>query len=164
VVVDRIKPEIAAIFVAAALLLPYGCGSEGSRDVAVEPTEPVQAERTVMVADEAPPDEPGDPASGRLLYEKNCHFCHGREGRGDGPVGIAVSPHPADFVGDTERMEKSDEELFESITNGVVKELGGEEMAMPSWKGILTPKERWDLIAYIRYLEKSGKQKEAEGR
>lgn len=105
----------------------------------------------------------GDPVAGKVIYEKYCHFCHGREGLGDGPVGIAISPHPADFVNDTKRMSKTDEELFESITYGIEKEIGGEEMAMPRWMEILSEKERWDVLAYVRKLEREGKEKkEAE--
>ncbi len=102
----------------------------------------------------------GDPVAGKLVYEKHCHFCHGRTGRGDGPVGIAVSPHPANFVTDAKRMKKSDKELFDSLSDGIVKELGGDEMAMPAWRGILTPQERWDVISYIRLLSLEGKEKD----
>lgn len=112
----------------------------------------------VVRAEEVDLDIPGNVEAGKKVYEKHCHFCHGRGGRGDGPVGIAVTPHPADFIGDKKRMKKSDQELLDSITNGVTKELGGDEMAMPAWKGILTPTERRDVLAYIRYLSKTGKK------
>lgn len=98
----------------------------------------------------------GDPENGKLIYEKYCHFCHGRTGLGDGPVGIAISPHPANFVDDRKRMEKTDSELFKSITYGIQKEIGGDEMAMPRWKEILSEKERRDVLAYVRHLEREG--------
>ncbi|HLC18719.1 MAG TPA: cytochrome c, partial [Thermodesulfobacteriota bacterium] len=105
----------------------------------------------------------GDLESGKRIYETYCHFCHGRTGLGDGPVGIAITPHPADFVHDTKRMSNTDEELFKSITEGIHKEIGGEEMAMPRWAEILSEKERWDVIHYIRKLESDGKEAEKEG-
>ena len=80
---------------------------------------------------------------------------------GDGPVGTAITPHPADFVHDRKRMAKTDEELFKSITEGVRRPLGGDEMAMPRWADILTVQQRWDVLAYVRQLEREGR--EAEG-
>jgi len=49
----------------------------------------------------------GDYERGRAIYDKYCFYCHGRTGRGDGAVAIAVSPHPADFISDKKRMAKS---------------------------------------------------------
>ncbi|MBI5969642.1 MAG: cytochrome c [Deltaproteobacteria bacterium] len=106
---------------------------------------------------------PGDPASGRLVYEKHCHYCHGKSGYGDGPVGIALTPHPANFVENTKTMGKSDAELFASITEGVRREIGGEAMTMPRWKGILSEKERWDVLAYVRKLSQEGRVKNKRG-
>lgn len=97
-----------------------------------------------------------DAAAGKLVYERHCHFCHGNKGLGNGPVGIAISPHPADFVHDRKRMNLTDEELFKSISEGVTREVGGDAMNMPSWKGILTEAERWNVLAYVRQLEREG--------
>ncbi|MBI5234498.1 MAG: cytochrome c [Deltaproteobacteria bacterium] len=101
-----------------------------------------------------------DAVAGRTIYEKYCRYCHGKEGRGDGPVGIAVSPRPANFVEDAKRMSKTDEELFKSISEGVHKTIGGEEMAMPRWEEILSDKERRDVLAYIRLLSKEGQRQQ----
>lgn len=99
----------------------------------------------------------GSAEKGRIVYDKYCFYCHGRQGRGDGAIGIAVTPHPADFVRDTRKMEKSDEELFKSISEGIRREIGSEEMAMPRWKDILTEEERWDALAYVRELSRGKK-------
>ncbi len=97
---------------------------------------------------------------GKVIYEKYCFYCHGREGRGDGVIGIAIIPHPVDFVNDTGVMVKSDEKLFKSISEGVHRDEGGGAMRMPRWKDILTDQDRWDVLAYIRYLSKKGAEKE----
>ncbi|MBI5328562.1 MAG: cytochrome c [Deltaproteobacteria bacterium] len=102
----------------------------------------------------------GDPERGKAIYEKYCFYCHGRTGKGDGAVSIAISPHPADFISDKKRMAKSDAELFKSISEGIYRDTGGEEMAMPRWKDILTEQERWDVLMYIRELSR-GKRHEA---
>lgn len=99
----------------------------------------------------------GDPEKGKVIYEKYCFYCHGREGRGDGAIGIAVSPHPADFVGDKKKMAKSDDELIESIAEGIRREIGSEEMAMPRWKDILSEEDMWNVLAYIRELSRGKK-------
>ncbi len=102
----------------------------------------------------------GDPLAGKLIYDKYCHYCHGRRGYGDGPVGTAITPHPADFVHDSKRMAKSDEKLFKSISEGIQRKIGGEAMAMPRWAGILSEKERWDVLSYVRALERKGRARE----
>jgi len=102
----------------------------------------------------------GDRLAGKTIYERYCHYCHGRQGYGDGPVGTAITPHPADFVHDSKRMAKSDEKLFKSIRDGVQRKIGGEAMAMPRWADILTEKQTWDVLAYIRQLEGSGRIRE----
>ena len=33
----------------------------------------------------------------------------------------------------------------------------------PAWKTILTEKERWDVLVYVRQLEREGKEREAKG-
>lgn len=139
----RIMLNIAALLAATALI---GCSGEKSGTKAPAST-PATATQAI---------KPGDPAAGKEIYLTHCHFCHGRTGRGEGPVGIAISPHPADFIGDRKRMAKTDSELFDSITKGIYKEIGGEEMAMPRWAEILTVQERWDVLAYVRQLEREG--------
>jgi len=99
----------------------------------------------------------GDPEKGKVVYEKYCFYCHGREGRGDGAIGIAVTPHPADFVGDKRKMAKSDDELMKSISEGIRREVGSEEMAMPRWKDILSEEDMWNALAYIRELSRGKK-------
>jgi mono/diheme cytochrome c family protein len=49
--------------------------------------------------------------------------------------------------------------LFKSITEGVHRDTGGEAMRMPRWKDILSDQDRWDVLTYIRYLSKMGKEK-----
>ncbi|MBI5641960.1 MAG: cytochrome c [Deltaproteobacteria bacterium] len=125
-----------------------GCSGEKSKTASPAP-------ESAQAVSEA---KPGDPKAGKEIYFRYCHFCHGQRGMGDGPVGIALSPHPADFVNDSKRMAKTDPELFKSITEGIHKEVGGESMSMPRWQEILSEKERWDVLSFIRQLEREGKQ------
>lgn len=104
----------------------------------------------------------GDISKGKKIYNKYCYYCHGIGGHGDGAIAIGVTPHPANFVKDTERMKKSDEELFQSIANGIRREVGGDEMAMPQWNLILTEDEIWSVLAYVRYLSQKGQEEDAK--
>lgn len=129
-----------------AAFLVIGCsgGSGGS------------APETVSVKKTPVRPETADLEQGKDIYFKYCHFCHGQKGYGDGPVGIALSPHPANFVEDRKRMAKTDEEMFKSVSEGIHRDIGGEAMSMPRWQDILTDEERWNVLAYIRFLEQEG--------
>lgn len=145
----------ALVFLCAVSL----AGCSGGEDKPVVP-----ADSTAASSAPANVKIPGDPEAGKKIYVRHCHYCHGTEGRGDGPVSIGISPHPADFTTDTKRMAKTDQELFKSITEGIRRDIGGEAMFMPSWRLILTEQERWDALAYVRLLEKRGKEKNAAAR
>jgi len=101
---------------------------------------------------------PGDAAKGKALFETNCLSCHGAEGKGNGPVGMALTPPPRDFTKaefkfDTDKDGKAgtDADLFNVITNGAAA-YGGSAMMAP-W-GHLPEQDRWDLIAYVRTFHK----------
>lgn len=100
-----------------------------------------------------------DLAVGERLYNKYCYYCHGKEGRGDGAIGIGLPLKPVDFVGDVERMKKSDEALFQSISKGIHRKIGGESLQMPQWDLIMKEDEIRDVLAYIRYLAEKGRAK-----
>jgi len=84
-------------------------------------------------------------AKGKKLYEDNCQKCHGKGGKGDGPAAAALPPpKPADWTSAKVAAE-TDGEIFWKISNG--------RGAMPPWKH-LPEKDRWDLVNYIRTLQK----------
>jgi mono/diheme cytochrome c family protein len=77
--------------------------------------------------------------------ETNCVTCHGASGKGDGPAAAALpAPKPADWTSARVASE-TDGELFWKISNG--------RGAMPPWKH-LPEKDRWEIINYIRTLQK----------
>jgi len=77
--------------------------------------------------------------SGKTIYHGYCAPCHGSNGKGN--RGIA-----ADFVNDTERMSKSDEDLLNSIREGFSGKIG----SMPRWKNRLSEEEMVSVLQYIR--------------
>lgn len=103
-----------------------------------------------------------DLANGKVVYMKYCFYCHGKEGRGDGAIAIAVKPKPVDFVRDVERMDRPDAELMKIIDNGAVQNPDS-RLYMPAWKEVLSEQERWNVLGYIRELARKGREQDAGG-
>ena len=82
---------------------------------------------------------------GEMLYNKLCWTCHGRGGLGDGPAGKGLKPKPKSFVS-ADVQKQTDGELFWKLSNG-------KGMMMP-YKHSLKESQRWQLINYIRSLNK----------
>ncbi len=88
------------------------------------------------------PATPESIARGKYFYEINCRVCHGETGVGDGPVGQKfVDPTPVD-LNDAYTQDQADGQIFFTLTRGRV--------AMPFYRDSLSPKERWDVINYLR--------------
>ena len=84
-------------------------------------------------------------AEGKKLAETNCASCHGPEGKGNGPAAAALPPpKPADWTS-AKVASETDGEIFWKISNG--------RGAMPPWKH-LADNDRWDIVNYIRTLQK----------
>ena len=106
---------------------------------------PAIATLTVLLVSAAHAVIRGTPEQGKAIFEERCASCHGMKGRGDGPRAPFLSPRPASLISAGTSI-KSDEELFEVITNGKPR------TDMPPWKDLLTEQERLDVVAYIRFL------------
>jgi copper transport protein len=83
-------------------------------------------------------------ASGRALYREYCIACHGERGRGNGPAAIGLDPPPADLV--LHVPQHTDGELLYMVSRGMPNS------AMPAWRSVLTDRERWDIVHYLRDL------------
>ncbi len=83
-------------------------------------------------------------AVGQTLFETNCAICHGREGRGDGPVGKKWIVPCANLH--QERIHRlSDGDLFNRITAGYG--------TMPGFARRLSPEDRWHVVNYARQFK-----------
>ena len=100
-----------------------------------------------------PEDNQATREHGRVIYERSCLFCHGAEGKGDGPAGWFLgrysSPRPRDFTIGEYKLRTTasgeaptDQDLFRTVTNGI-------SGYMPSFAG-LHVEDRWAVIAYIK--------------
>jgi len=99
----------------------------------------------------------GDAAAGKPVFQANCSTCHGMTGKGDGPVGAALTPPPRDFAKgdfkyDTDGDGKAgtDADLKAVITKGALA-YGGSPLMAP-WP-TLTAAQIDDIVAYIRSLK-----------
>ena len=99
----------------------------------------------------------GDAAAGAALFNANCSSCHGMSGKGDGPVGAALTPPPRNFAigdfafdADGNGTKGEDADLTLVITNGAMK-YGGSPLMAP-WP-TLTEAQIVDVIAHIRSLK-----------
>lgn len=85
-------------------------------------------------------------AVGQQLFATHCVLCHGESGQGDGPVGLALNPRPADLRQHAIPGVHTDAQLFEWITNG----FPGSQM--PPFRTALSDTDRWNLVNFIRTL------------
>lgn len=105
--------------------------------------QPSPSTKKATTADKDSKEKKGNAENGKAVYETYCVNCHGRSGKGDGPIGKSLVPPAADL---TAVGKKSDTTLLKTIRNGKPG------TAMPSWKNDLTPKEITDVFTYIRSL------------
>ncbi len=82
---------------------------------------------------------------GQALYASHCSGCHGANGEGDGPDGAALNPKPPNLKAMSAHHSAGD--LAWKIAHG--------RGPMPGWKGILRPRQIWDLVNYLRQLGNS---------
>ena len=96
--------------------------------------------------------EDGDLEIGRQKFNTLCVSCHGEKGDGQGPVGKTLNPSPRNFVEGKFKYGGTDKDIFDVITNGAASK-GGSPLMAP-WGAIVSEKERWSLVKYVRSFKK----------
>ena len=84
-------------------------------------------------------------AAGQKIYLKTCASCHGKSGDADGPAVIELNIHPAK-LSNPQLATESDGSLFWKITTG--------KKPMPAYGKRISETDRWNLVNYIRTLQK----------
>lgn len=92
--------------------------------------------------------------NGAKLFQQHCAMCHGKTGKGDGPVGKSLKPPPRNFQKAQFKYSKNDKELLAFIQKG--------KGAMPAWEKVLKPEQIQDIIAYIHTLKIKKEPKSGE--
>ncbi len=88
---------------------------------------------------------PENLAHGRVLFETVCAPCHGRIGKGDGSVVHLLAHKPANLLTGVS-TNLPDGYVFGYIRNGGIW--------MPSYDDAMSATERWQIVLYMRDLEK----------
>jgi high-affinity iron transporter len=104
------------------------------------------------------PRQPLDLAEGHQIFERSCASCHGVAGLGDGPAGLRLTPRPP-AIGTVEQMGGVTPAMMFRITS-----IGIAGTPMAGFAGVLTPEQRWNVVAYVNSLRTThGQQLEGEG-
>ena len=82
---------------------------------------------------------------GEILYSIHCELCHGESAQGDGPLVSYYRERPPSDLTGSNIAAQFDGTLFRSISQGFGQ--------MPPLAENLTPRERWDVINFLRELE-----------
>jgi mono/diheme cytochrome c family protein len=88
---------------------------------------------------------------GRRIFTANCLVCHGVLGDGKGPLAAALKKAPTDLTS-ADVAAKSNRDLMLIIIGGKSHEEG---LGMPSWSTVLLGTQTENVIAYVRYLQKT---------
>jgi mono/diheme cytochrome c family protein len=132
------KKVLFAVFVFAALLIAACGGGGGSDAVTIEAVPAEYAGATNPLGADAA-------AAGAGIYKVNCESCHGPQGHGDGPAGVALDPAPKNLPEIAAQV--GDDYLYWRVNTGKPG------TSMVAWKGILTDEQIWQVVAHLRTLK-----------
>lgn len=120
---------------------------EGPRLLPPERSVPITGKTIVL--DTLPVNPiPADEISierGQILFSIYCALCHGDEGQGDGPLAEYYEERPIRNLTSASITGQFDGQIFRTMTEGFSR--------MPAQAEALSPRERWDVINYLRTLE-----------
>ena len=84
---------------------------------------------------------------GAAIYNNFCVQCHGEAGEGNGKV-VTLGNHPAPQAYNGPLKDLPEGKMFHTLTYG--------KGAMGSHASQLTKQERWEVVAYIKVLQRGG--------
>ncbi len=139
---------LAGVVLAAAFLAACGRGP-GPRGESWPPGY-ITGDIPAQYQGRANPYSPNDQEAidaGQLAYftgDPTCGACHGRSGRGDGPLAPYMDIRPADFAAPPmlAALEGHQDYIFWWVSEGVAK------TNMPAFLAALTEDQRWLAITY----------------
>ncbi len=106
--------------------------------------EPLPREQYELMTSNPVPATAESLKNGEKLYDTYCFVCHGKEGKGDGPV-IKRGFYPMNLT----------TPAVVARTNGYIYayiRYGGKVM-MPSYRESITSEGAWDVVNYVRKLQ-----------
>ena len=84
--------------------------------------------------------------AGAKLYRDNCAGCHGSSANPDAAMGHAFNPPAPQFMSDSADM--ADNENFYIIRHGI------RWTGMPSWKAKFNDAQVWQLVTFLKHMDK----------
>ena len=84
-------------------------------------------------------------AAGKKLFMIYCAVCHGKNGKAESPVAEKMDMQPFDLT-EVDTVSLTDGELL-------VKILASDGI-MPNYRNELSDREAWEIVAYVRMLQK----------
>ena len=95
-------------------------------------------------------DIPANVEDGRIAFSHYCAACHGLDGQNTGvPFADRMSP-PVPLLNSPQVQTYTDGQIQWVIDNGI------SPSGMPASKGILTEREIWSIVVFIRHLPAAG--------
>lgn len=92
---------------------------------------------------------------GRQVYHKHCYACHGRSGKGDGPLAARIQASMRD-LSDAKTLQHTSVAMhYNWLLAGKAK--------MPSYREVLDAKEFWSVLFYLQTLPYAEDQTTAGG-
>lgn len=80
---------------------------------------------------------------GERLFQQNCAFCHGADGKGQNWIGKFMEPHPRNLRDPAFMGAASRQSISHAIREGLPN------TSMPAWKSVLSDRDIQSIIAYI---------------
>lgn len=134
------------IFLVLSIIVLAACSSQPPSDQPVESS----SSQVALPAEYAGKNMPAssNASAGKEAFQIYCASCHGEKGLGDGVAASSLNPAPQNLAENQKQM--SDAYLYWRIAEGGMMEPF--KSAMPSWKGILSDDQIWDMVSFIRTL------------
>ncbi len=82
---------------------------------------------------------------GKTLFDSNCATCHGPEALGNGPAGSALNPKPANLQLTAQQTSVQYIHWVDTVGGAAA----GISAQMPSFKGVLTDDQIWQIANYL---------------
>ncbi|RDH92006.1 MAG: hypothetical protein DIZ77_07805 [endosymbiont of Seepiophila jonesi] len=93
---------------------------------------------------------------GNKLFNTTCFLCHGKSGKGDGPLTGKLDTPVTDLTNGGHVSQMTDRELFRIIQGTMAH--GTVNKSMPRWGLAISEPQIHSLVAYIRFLHRSKHQ------
>lgn len=110
-------------------------------------TSTVKTNSTEDLVTKIDPSSPEVISMGRQLFEKSCSTCHGSDGLGQGETAMYLTEKIPSFKSPNFKHGNSNEQIFNTIKNGVTK------TSMKSFASELSDKEIWYLTFYVKSFQ-----------